>query len=91
MSDRADGLSFPMSNRNFLSKVYVQKMGFRSRTAIRHEVDHKKAMRLYKRGLSDLNIADLMGVSKGDVFRWRQENHMPSNMRKRKYKGGKRK
>lgn len=73
-----------MANKDFLSKTYARKMGLKSRAATRHEVDEDKAMKLYRRGLSDLNIADLMGVSKGDVYRWRMEKGLPSNMRKRK-------
>lgn len=73
-----------MANKEFLSKTYAMKMGRKSRAATRHEVDETKAMKLYRRGLSDLNIADLMGVSKGDVYRWRMEKGLPSNMRKRK-------
>lgn len=73
-----------MANKDFLSKTYARKMGRKSRAATRHEVDEEKAMKLYKRGLSDLNVADLLGVSKGDVYRWRMEHNLPSNMLKRK-------
>lgn len=73
-----------MANKDFLSKTYAMKMGRKSRAATRHDVDEAKAMKLYKRGLSDLNIADLLGVSKGDVYRWRMDKGLPSNMLKRK-------
>lgn len=82
-----DSVSTPlncMSNRDSLSKDFARKMGLKSRAATRHDVDDREAMKLYRRGLSDLNIADLMGVSKGDVYRWRMEKGLPSNMRKRK-------
>lgn len=75
-----------MSNRDSLSKDFARKMGLKSRAATRHEVNHKEAMRLYKRGLSDLNIADLLGVSKGDVYRWRKAAGLPSNMKTKKKK-----
>ena len=71
---------FQMANKNFLSREYPQSLGKKSRAATRHEVDHKKAMKLYERGLTDLNIAGLLGVSKGDVFRWRKEHGLTSNM-----------
>lgn len=73
-----------MANRDFLSKTYAMKMAKKSRAATRHEVDEAKAMKLYKRGLSDLNVADLLGVSKGDVYRWRISKGLPSNMLKQK-------
>ena len=54
--------------------------GEQSRSAKRHDVDKHKAWKLYKQGLSDLNIAVRLGVSKGDVYRWRRLNGLTSNM-----------
>lgn len=66
--------------KNFLNGVSAQELGRRSRSAQRHDIDKFKAIELYKRGLNDLNIASALGVSKGDVYRWRKLNGLISNM-----------
>lgn len=63
--------------------VDADQLGRQSRSARRHEVDKHEAMRLYKLGMSDLNIAVRLGVSKGDVYRWRKINGLISNMIRR--------
>lgn len=65
---------------NWMDGVNAEKLGRKCRTAKRHEVDKHRALALYRKGLSDLNIAATLGVSKGDVYRWRRLNGLISNM-----------
>lgn len=70
-------------NRNFqnwMTEEHAKDLGKRSRSAKRHEINQHEALKLYKRGLSDLRMASVLGVSKGDVYRWRKLNGLSSNM-----------
>lgn len=74
-------------NRNYLNIMNgddARKFGHQSRSAKRHEFDKHEALELYKRGLSDLRIAATLGVTKGDVYRWRKLNGLSSNMTPRR-------
>lgn len=82
MMDETNLSGFQMANKDFLARDFARTMGKQSREATQHDIPHKNALKLYRRGLNDLNIASILGVSKADVYRWRIANGLKSNMRK---------
>lgn len=46
-------------------------------------IDHEFAMELYRRGLTDAEIAKQIGVLSGAVQKWRNKQGLPSNKAKR--------
>jgi hypothetical protein len=46
---------------------------------MRSHIDHERAMLLYRRGLSDQQIARVLEVGNSSVARWRWANDLPTN------------
>lgn len=67
------------------------KQGMNEKPAKKKKRDDVQLMKLYEYGLGDQELAELTGVSKETVRRWRRDNGLPPNRvkeRKRKTDGG---
>jgi uncharacterized protein YjcR len=49
-------------------------------TAAEHAADHEVRLKLYNKGLTDYQLADVLGVPRTTIFSWRKRNGLEANV-----------